>query len=266
MDPTVASARRYVDGYRPAGWSEAVFDLSATSYDSHAAFTYAETGGATPAVAAAMRASIGRHVDRIFAADDLYRSGMPPASYHWGSNAIRAGYGVFLLQAARIGATGTHDAAECRGHALDLLHSFHGQNPMSMVYLTNMAGQGGEHSSWQVFHNWFGQSGSAYSRARFIGKPASVAEPHYPYFAGADNHGVRDDAVSAVGPAPGFVPGGPNQDYSGDAVPPAGARHPGLFYRDWNDQRVWTARTWEITEISIGYQGPYVALAAAFTQ
>ena len=27
---------------------------------------------------------------------------------------------------------------------------------------------------------------------------------------------------------------------------------------------MWTAVTWEITENSIGYQGPYVALAAAF--
>jgi hypothetical protein len=60
------------------------------------------------------------------------------------------------------------------------------------------------------------------------------------------------------------VPGGPNQDYSGDATPPAGAACPNRFYRDWNDQAVWTARTWEITENSIGYQGPYVALAAAF--
>ena len=27
---------------------------------------------------------------------------------------------------------------------------------------------------------------------------------------------------------------------------------------------MWTAVSWEITENSIGYQGPYVALAAAF--
>jgi hypothetical protein len=189
---------------------------------------------------------------------------MPERSYHWGSNSVRAAEGVFLLEAARLGTTGTHTPAECRRHALDFLHYFHGQNPLGMVYLTNMAAQGGEHSSWQVFHNWFGQSQSAFSRSRYIGRRASVQEPQYPYFAGADNHGVRDDKTSLFGPAPGFVPGGPNKDYSGDASPPRAAAHPNLFYRDWNDQKVWTARTWEITETSIGYEGPYVALVAAF--
>ena len=91
-------------------------------------------------------------------------------------------------------------------------------------------------------------------------------EPHYPYFSGSDNLGVRDGKASALGPAPGFVPGGPNKDYSGDATPPRGASHPNRFYRDWNDQSVWTSRTWEITENSISYQGPYVALAAAFAE
>jgi hypothetical protein len=133
-----------------------------------------------------------------------------------------------------------------------------------MVYLTNMASLGGEHSSWQIFHNWFGQSQSSYSRSRYVGRAASIVEAHYPYFEGTDNHGVRDDKTSLFGPAPGFVPGGPNQEYSGDARPPGHAVYPNRSYRDWNDQKVWTARTWEITEPSIGYQGPYVALVAAF--
>jgi hypothetical protein len=264
MEPEVASARSYVDGYHAASWSSVSFNLNVTSYDSHAAITYVPATGATPEVVSAMKAGIARQVDEMFSADDLYRNGMPASSYHWGSNAIRAERGVFLLQAARLGATGSHTAAECRRHALDMLHFFHGQNPLGMVYLTNMASSGGEHSSWQFFHNWFGQSESAYSRANYVGKPAFVLEPHYPYFSGTDNHGVRDDKASAFGPAPGFVPGGPNKNYSGDATPPAGAAWPNRFYRDWNDQRIWTARTWELTENSIGYEGPYVALAAAF--
>ncbi len=262
MDPTLVSARHYVDSYHGAGWSGV--SLDAARYDTHAALTYLRAPGATPEVAANMRAAIGRQVDRLFSADDLYRSGMPLSSYHWGSNAIRAEDGVFLLQAARLGATGSRTAAVCRRHALDVLHYFHGQNPLGMVYLTNMASRGGEHSSWQIFHNWFGQSQDSYSRANFVGKPASVFEPEYPYFRGRDNHGVSDDKTSVLGPAPGFVPGGPNLDYSGDAVPPGRAACPNLFYRDWTDQAAWTARTWEITESSIGYQGPYVALAAAF--
>ena len=262
MDPEIESARGYVDGYHAANWSGVV--LAPMRFDTHAAMTYVRTARTTPAVVSAMRTSIGSLVEDVFAADDLYRNGMPAWSYHWGSNQIRAGHGVFLLRAAQLGATGSRTAAECRRHALDLLHYFHGQNPLGMVYLTNMASFGGEHSSWQIFHDWFGQSRNAYSKSRYIGKPSSVVEPHYPYFDGTDNHGIRDDKASLFGPAPGFVPGGPNWNYSGDAVPPRGSRHPGRSYRDWNDQGVWTARTWEITEPSIGYQGPYVALVAAF--
>jgi endoglucanase len=262
MDPTVTSARRYVDAYRPDHWSGVT--LSGTGYDSQAALTYLQTRDATPAVASSMRQACGRQVDQIFATDDLYRSGLPLPSYHWGSNGIRAGLGVFLLEAAVAGATGSRTGEQCRRHALDILHFFHGQNPLGMVYLTNMTDRGGEHSSFQIFHNWFGQPQDAYSRRRFVGKPASVLEPYYPYLDQADNHGIRDDKTSAFGPAPGFVPGGPNKDYSGDAVPPGGS-FPNRAYRDWNDQAAGKARTWEITESSIAYQGPYVALAAAFT-
>jgi endoglucanase len=263
MDPEIESARGYVDAYRADDWSGAA--LAPMHYDTHAAMTYAGAAGATPAVVSAMKTSIARQVEEIFSADDLYRSGMPAWSYHWGSNGIRAGRGVFLLRAAQLGATGARTAAECRRHALDFLHYFHGQNPLGMVYLTNMASLEGEHSSWQIFHDWFGQSRDAYSREHYVGKPASVVEPHYPYFGGTDNHGIRDDKMSLFGPAPGFVPGGPNRGYSGDAIPPAGSPYPNCAYRDWNDQRIWTARTWEITETSIGYQGPYVALVAAFS-
>jgi hypothetical protein len=264
MDPSLASARSYVDDYHTGRWSDAA--LEAARYDTHAAVTYLQAEGATPAVASAMRASLGRQVDAIFASDDLYRNGMPVGSYHWGSNAIRAAYGVLLLDAARLGATGSHTVLECRLHALEFLHFFHGQNPLSMLYLTNMSALGGEHSSWQIFHNWFGQSRDPYSRSRYVGKPASVVEPDYPYFRGSDNHGVRDDKASALGPPPGFVPGGPNRSYAGDSSPPLGALYPNRCYRDWNDQAIWTARTWEITENSIGYQGPYVRLVSAFVE
>ena len=262
MDPDIESARRYVDSYHPGHWAGAT--LRSARYDTHAALAYLGAPGATPEVAAEMRAGLGREVDRIFAADDLYRSGLPATSYHWGSNAVRGAQGRLLLDAGRLGATGSHPAQQCRLHALDILHFFHGQNPLSMVYLTNMAAYGGEHSSWQFFHHWFGQSQSAYSRAKYIGKPASAPEPDYPYFAEADNHGIRDDKRSAFGPPPGFLTGGPNAAYSGDARPPSGTAAPNRSYRDWNDQTVWTARSWEITESSIGYQGPYVALVAAF--
>jgi endoglucanase len=262
-DPTIASARQYVDNFLP-DWSDA--ELPAGAYETHAALAYLQAEGGTPAVVRGMRRSLSRAVDAVFSTDDLYGNGISERDYHWGSNGVRAATGVFLLRTASLGISGSRSIEDCRRHALDILHYFHGQNPAGMVFLTNMARRGGEHSSWQIYHHWFGQSGDPYSRSRYVGKPPAVDEPDYPYFRGIDNHGVRDDKASLFGPPPGFVPGGPNRDYSGDAIPPRGDRYPALFYRDWNDQGWWTARTWEITEPSIGYQGPYVALLAAFVE
>ena len=105
---------------------------------------------------------------------------------------------------------------------------------------------------------------AAQSLADRLTPPAWMDGGSWSHVLGTDNLGVRDDKLSVRGPAPGFVTGGPNKNYSGDARPPGGSPHPNRAYRDWNDQSAWTARTWEITESSIGYQGPYVALVAAF--
>jgi hypothetical protein len=94
-----------------------------------------------------------------------------------------------------------------------------------------------------------------------------VTEPDYPYFKGLDSYGIGDDNHSLYGPIPGFVPGGPNKDYSGLATPPRGATYYERFYRDWNDNspRGWyRTKVWELNENSISYQGPYVALIAGF--
>lgn len=258
----LASAKSYVDGFYPSSWAGRFFNVA--RYDSFAALTYVVTPGANATVVANMRASIAAQVDYLFAEDDLYRNGMPSWSYHWGSNTPRASQGLFLLAAADLGATGSRTAADCVRHAREMLHFFHGQNALGMVYLTNMAAEGGEHSSFQFYHAWFGDSASSYSRTNYMGKPPDVVEPDYPYFKGVDNHGVDDNKLSTYGPPPGFVPGGPNASYSGTGVPPGNAGALNRFYRDWADQTVWTVMSWEITENSIGYQGPYVALAAAF--
>lgn len=271
MDPTQLSAQSYVDNYYLSTWSGRFFDP--LHYDTHAAVTYIQTPGATSAVVTNMRANVSAQMDYLFSEDDLYRNGMPAWAYFWGSNQQRAATGLLMLQAAKLGETGGRSAAETTAKALEYLHFFHGQNAMSMVYLTNMAALGGEHSSFQFYHAWFGDSTRTFSEDNYIGPPASVNEPAYPYFRdpnnpalpGVDNHGVSDDETSLHGPPPGFVPGGPNANYSGTASPPGGATASNRYYRDWNDQTAdWTSMTWEITENSIGYQGPYVALGAYF--
>jgi len=67
------------------------------------------------------------------------------------------------------------------------LHYIHGVNPLNKVYLSNMGGYGAENSVNEFYHAWF-KDGSKY------------------------------DAVgqSKIGPAPGFLVGGPNDSYSRD--------------------------------------------------
>ncbi len=272
-DPTLTSARDYVNSHYANNWQGIYFDIG--HYDTYAAITYIQTPGANSTVVANMRASFRNMINGIFSKNDLYSIGMQDWSYHWGSNAIRANYGLMLLTAVKIGETGNYSAQDCQQHAQDFLHFFHGQNPLNMVYLTNMAAVGGEHSSWQFYHAWFGDSRNSYSTTNFIGKPNSVNEPDYPYFKGSDNYGINDNRISASGPAPGFVTGGPNKNYSASSSPPTPGSHshnpsPGYadrYYRDWNwnPETNWqNFQSWEITENSIGYQGPYVALGAYF--
>ena len=261
-DPTVTSARNYVDNFYPSNWSGRFFNPA--RYDTHAATTYVQTTGATSAVVSNMLQNISDQVNYIFSTNDLYRNGMPDWAYHWGSNLPRAATGVFLITAVKLGQTGSHTAQECLTHAQHFFHFFHGLNTLNMVYLTNIASLGGEHSSFQFYHAWFGDSTNTFSKNNYIGIPSFVNEPDYPYFKGTDNHGINDNKASVLGPPPGFVPGGPNKDYSGTPSPPLGANYYNRFYRDWNDQTVWTAKTWEITENSIGYQGTYVGLGAYF--
>ena len=273
-DPTLTSAKNYVDGYYGNNWQGAYFDIG--HYDTYAAITYIQTPAANTTVTGNMRVNFKNMINGIFSKNDLYRIGMQDWSYHWGSNAIRANYGLMLLTAAKIDETGNFTTQDCLQHAQDFLHYFHGQNPLNMTYLTNMTAQGGNHSSWQFYHAWFGDSRNSFSASNFIGKPSAAIESDYPYLKGSDNYGINDSKISTYGPPPGFVPGGPNQNYSASSIPPlAGSTlnpAPGFadrYYRDWN----WNPATnwqnfqpWEITESSIGYQGPYVALGAYFME
>ena len=64
LDPSVTSARTYVDDFYPSGWAGRFFNVM--RYDTHAALTYVSTAGATAAVVANMSENIGDQVDYIF--------------------------------------------------------------------------------------------------------------------------------------------------------------------------------------------------------
>ncbi|MEK7767233.1 MAG: hypothetical protein AAB368_13470, partial [bacterium] len=183
--------------------------------------------------------------------------------------------GLLLVIAARLGATGTKTPAQTEQQALWYLHYLCGVNALNMLYATNMAGIGGEHSVWRIYHTWY-----PYGNANYYGKPPATWEPDYPYYAGTDSIGISDNQTSTYGPFPGIVADGPDEFYpeagcaAGGVTPPVGgldgvsARH--RFYRDWAfccqgpDATGAVACPWQVNETGIYYISAFAALAGQF--
>ena len=182
-------------------------------------------------------ARAGHSVYGFHAEDDLYRSFMHDQQYHWGSNNPRAAYGNSNIDMVSYRVT-AENPAQYQMRALETLHYFHGVNPFALVYLSNMRQYGATRSVNTLFHAWF-----------------------------AHDTKWGDAASSDCGPAPGYIPGGPNAR-AGDGVPASLAPPTGQpaqkSYKDWN---VGTPEnSWVINEPAIYYQSGYVKLLSKFTQ
>ena len=163
------------------------------------------------------------------ASTDLYRSHMDDAAYHWGHNQPRTGAGHMNLDFITFNINpSTH--AQYKEVAEQYLHWMHGVNPMGMVMLSNMYNYGAEKCANEIYHTWF-TDGSIWDN--------SLTSPN--------------------GPAPGYVPGGPNKSYSG-TVAGITNQPPQKAYKDWNAG--YPENSWEITEPSIYCQASYVMLLA----
>jgi len=166
---------------------------------------------------------------------DLYRAWMEPTNYHWGSSTVRSSWGVVAILAANYGGVDSATHARLMQRAADMLHSFHGVNPLGVVYLTNMGKYGAEHSLQSMYHQRYGEN-----------------------------------TPFSHNPPPGYVVGGPNQSFAGKAA----AGHPsidwiraqprGKAYADFNLN--WPESSWELSEPAIYYQAMYVRLIAAFAR
>jgi endoglucanase len=173
-----------------------------------------------------------------FSADaDLYRAFLHDPQYHWGSNRPRTQYGNTNMDVVTYQLDKGNDSSY-QERALGMLHYFHGVNPFAMVYLSNMYSYGATRSANEIYHTWYG-------------------------------HGTRwsDALTSECGPAPGYMPGGPNAGAGHDVpptlVPPVG-QPPQKSYRDWN---VGTPESsWVVAEPAIYYQAGYVKLLSKFVQ
>jgi hypothetical protein len=74
--------------------------------------------------------------------------------------------------------------------------------------------------------------------------------------------------ANPIGPAPGYLVGGPNAFFSVDWISPPHGEPAMKAFRDWdaawNDQRHANESSWEVTEPDIAYQSAYVMLASEF--
>jgi endoglucanase len=178
---------------------------------------------------------------------DLYRAYMREDSFHWGHNMVRANVGNTNFDLVRLPDPKPLVKGTFAERAEGLLHSFHGVNAMGLVYLTNMSAYGAENSVRQIFHTWYRDGDANYDDAK----------------------------TSRFGPAPGYVPGGPNRQYCVGQDPKQNKcatsrlrQQPAQkAYLDFNtgwEPQVEHDRSWEITEPGIYYQSAYVKLLSKF--
>jgi endoglucanase len=207
---------------------------------------YTTLPGVTPSVASDIRShkqntmSTSGYMGAWTAHTDAYQAYLSDGDYTWGSSQEKGHMGM-LYDEQNTYALDTANASGYRAAAAGYLHYFHGVNPLTMVYLSNMYAHGATNCANQIYHSWFGE-GTIYDDAR----------------------------TSPNGPAPGYVPGGANYGFVQDSayagpplVPPLG-QPPQKSYKDWNT--AWPEDSWQITEPGIYYQAAYIYLLSRFVQ
>ncbi|WP_168224692.1 glycoside hydrolase family 9 protein [Rhodoferax aquaticus] len=160
------------------------------------------------------------------ASTDLYQAYVADPEFGWGHNARRANVGSGNLNNVSFGINPDQSSQYVR-LAEQHLHWLHGANPLGLVMLSNMGASGAENSVRQIYHQAY-----------------------------ADGTAWDDAKTSQYGPAPGYLVGGPNKNYSG---PRSDIRNqpPQKAYVDWNTS---ADKAWEISEPAIYYQSAYLLL------
>jgi hypothetical protein len=181
---------------------------------------------------------------------DAYRAYVSNNNYVWGSNGVK-GHQAIILQSMNVYGLDAANSVNYSNAALGYINYMHGVNPTAFAYLSNMGAYGAENSINEFYHGWFHDGSVEWDRA----------------------------GTSTYGPAPGFVPGGPNPNWSLDGCCPSGcysAQNNALCvtleppanqpiqksYRDWNT--TWPQNSWSVTENGIYYQAAYVRALSKF--
>ena len=179
--------------------------------------------------------STGMGLNEYNSNQDLYRSPMPNAQYHWGSNQVKAYIGAQQIDYITNNLNTSNHPAYYE-LASQYLHYFHGVNALGMTFLCNMYDLYAEKSANEIYHGWFGD-GTQYDNA----------------------------LTSPFGAPPGFITGGANGSFSISSITPPSGQPPQKGYKDWNTG--WNGsmneNSWEITEPSIYVQAAYVNLLSS---
>jgi hypothetical protein len=205
-------------------------------YDTHqelAMLRYTILPNATTVVANNIKAqkanmNYQNSINSYNAGTDLYRAHRADSEYGWGSNQVASDCGNINLDFITFNINST-EHAQYSEVAEQYLHWLHGVNPLGLAMLSNMNTYGSESSVNEIYHTWF-----------------------------ADGTSWDNALTSANGPAPGYLTGGPNKNYSGNLFN-TGSEPAQKCYREVNSF-VFAEKTWELTEPAIYYQAAYIAM------
>ncbi len=183
---------------------------------------------------------------------DAYRAYMQDQNYTWGCNQWKCDQGLMFIDMNKYNLDGVN-ATNYTNAASGYLHGMHGVNPLTHVYLSNMSAYGAENSVLEFYNSWFHDGSALWDRV----------------------------GTSTYGPAPGYVPGGPNPSYNWDGCCPNGCGSPQnnslcysisidppknqpiqKSYKDFNND--WPIDSWQVTENAIYSQSSYVRLLSNF--
>lgn len=220
---------------------------------------YTKTPGATPAVktailnayVASMSTNNADNLPAYTNKTDAYRAWLSNNNYTWNSNQTKSKQANMFLSMNEYTLNAVN-ATNYKNAASGFVHYFHGVNPNSKTYLSNMASYGAENSVSQFYHAWFHDGSSLWDEV----------------------------GVSNYGPAPGYIPGGPNPGYALDACCPGSCGNPSAnaqcttnltppmnqpiqkSYKDFNND--WPLNSWTVTEAGIYTNAAYVRLLSKY--
>lgn len=178
--------------------------------------------------------STGDYYGKYKDSTDAYRAYLRSNFHTWGSNQVKGQAGVLMRNVSTYGLNPSPNSlSDYENASSGYLHYIHGCNPIGKAYLSNVNHLGVENSVNEFFHMWFSDGTS------------------------------WDNVNTSFGPAPGFVPGGPNKQYeqwySGKSTPPL--NQPVLkAFTEKNNIQGGSDPIWVVNENGIYYQGAYIKL------